>query len=318
MSLSLEDVVLSAQCVLACSHVMPDGDAIGSLLGMGWALDRLGKAYTLACPDAVPPNLRFLEGWETITQKPGLTYDLVVALDSSDLDRLDCLCEEIERIAAPIVVIDHHVTNARFGEINWVDPEAVATTEMLVPLFRRLGLQLDESVATYLLTGIVTDTQGFRTSNTSQRTMEIVAELLRAGASLARISDRTLNRRSWSALQLWAAVLPGVQREADVVWAEIPMAVRRTSEYADRDDADLVELLATIEGTRVAAIFNEREDGSVKVSLRSRPETDVSEVAQQLGGGGHAQAAGVTVQGPLGAARRRVLARLSKMLSEAG
>ncbi|MEA3346419.1 MAG: bifunctional oligoribonuclease/PAP phosphatase NrnA [Chloroflexota bacterium] len=301
--------IREASCVLVCSHLRPDGDAIGSLLAMGWALEQLGKAHTLACPHPVPSQFHFLPGWEQITQKlePGCEYDLVIALDSGDMDRFAGLRDEIESLEVPILVIDHHVTNAHFGMINWVKPEAVATAEILFSLLPRLGLQLDETVATYLLTGIVTDTQGFRTSNTSPRTMEIVRDLLRAGASLAAISDQTLNRRSLSALRLWAAVLPSVECRDHLVWGEIPLSVRRASGYAGGDDADLVQFLATVDEAEVAAIFYELEDGRVRLSLRSRPGTDVSKAAQQLGGGGHAQAAGATLEGPLKAARRRVL-----------
>jgi phosphoesterase RecJ-like protein len=310
-----ENFILEASCVLACSHFRPDGDAIGSLLAMGWALDQLGKAHTLACPHPTPPNFRFLPGWERITLEltPSCDYDLVIALDASSLDRFEHLREQIERLEAPLLVIDHHVTNTGFGTVNWVEPDASATAEVLFSLLQRLGLQLDEAVATYLLTGIVTDTQGFRTHNTSPRTMEIVVELLKAGAPLSMISDQ-VNRHSLSALRLWAAVLPDVQYRDHIVWGEIPLSVRQASGYAGGDDAELVEFLATVEEAQVAAILYEHEDGTVKLSLRSRPGINVAEVAQQLGGGGHEQAAGATIQGPLECARRRVLALLEQRL----
>jgi len=320
MSERTESLILEARCVLSCTHCRPDGDAIGSLLAMGWALDQMKKAHTLACPSPVPASFRFLPGWERISQKLPSTrdYDLVIVLDTGSLSRLEGLREEIEAQEAPILVIDHHLTNTRFGSVNWVQPEVPATAQMLFALFQRLGLQLDESVASYILTGIVTDTHGFRTGNTSQQTMEIVGELLRIGASLATISDQALNRRSLSALRLWAAVLPSVRCEDHIVWGEIPLSVRRASNYPGGDDADLVELLATVEEAYVAAVFYERQDGLIKVSLRSRSGIDVSEVAQHLGGGGHAQAAGATVEGPLDSARKRVLALLEQKVVPAG
>jgi phosphoesterase RecJ-like protein len=311
MSPRADDLILDAKCVLACSHFRPDGDAIGSLLAMGWALDQLGKAHTLVCPHPTPPNFRFLPGWERITQDlaPGCDYDLVIALDVSSLERFEHLREPIERLSAPILVIDHHVTNGGFGTANLVEPDAAATTEVLFPLLQRLWLLLDETVATYLLTGIFTDTQGFRTSNTSLQTMEIVLELLRAGGALSLIGDQA-NRHPLSALRLWAAVLPHVQYQDHVVWGEIPLSTRQASGYSGGDDAELVEFLSTVEEAQVAAIFHEREDGTVKLSLRSRPGTDVSELAQRLGGGGHEQAAGATIEGPLESARQLVLALL--------
>jgi len=310
MNQRIKELIQQARRVLACSHSRPDGDAISSLLAMGWALERLGKDYTLVSPHPVPSTFRFLPGWEKISQKLAGSYDLVIALDSGSLDRFERLCERVKRIKAPLLVIDHHITNAYFGTVNWVEPEASATTEMLFFLFQELGLQLDERAATYLLTGIVTDTLGFRTSNVTPRTVEVLRELMKAGASLSWISDQAFNRRPLSALRLWAAVLPGVQHQDHIVWGEIPLAARKASGYPDGDDADLVELLATVEEAQVAVIFYEREDGKVKVSLRSRPGINVAEVAQQLGGGGHAQAAGAIVEGPLEAARQRVLALL--------
>jgi phosphoesterase RecJ-like protein len=283
---------------------------------VAWALDRLGKAYTLLSPNPVPDTFRFLPGWEQITQDlvAPCDHDLIIALDITGLDRLEHLTDQVEGLAVPILVVDHHVTNTHFGTVNWVEPEASATAEVLFHLFQRLGLQLDETSATYLLTGIVADTQGFRTANTSPRAMEIVGELLRAGASLSTISERALNRRSLSALRLWAAVLPTVQFEDSVVWAEIPLAVRQASGYTGGDDADLVEFLITVEEASAAAMMYELEDGAVKLSLRSRPGIDVAQIARQLGGGGHEQAAGATLEGPLAAARRRVLALLASCI----
>jgi phosphoesterase RecJ-like protein len=312
-----KDLILEARCVLACSHFRPDGDAISSLLATGWALDQLGKAYTLACPHPAPPNFHFLPGWEQITQdlSPGSDYDLVIALDTASPDRFGHLGEWIEHSKAPLLVVDHHTTNARFGTVNWVDPTAAATTEVLFSLLQQLGLPLDGTAATYLLTGIVTDTQGFRTRSTSMRTMETVLQLLKAGGPLSVISDLALNRRPLSALRLWAAVLPEVQCQDHIVWGEIPLSVRHASGYTGGDDAELVEFLATVEEAQAAAIFHEREDGTVKLSLRSRYGTNVAAVAQQLGGGGHEQAAGATLEGPLESARRRVLALLEQRLS---
>jgi len=311
-----EALIRGARRVLACSHLRPDGDAICSLLAVGWVLDQLGKAFTLACPHPVPSTFHFLPGWEQIVQelKAPCDYDLIIALDAGDLSRFEHLSRYIEQLEAPILVIDHHVTNTRFGMVNWVEPDASATAEILFFLIHRLGLQLDKRVATYLLTGIVTDTQGFRTSNTSPRTLEVVGELLKTGVSLATVSDRALNRRSLSALRLWGIVLPKVQFKDPIVWGEIPLSVRRTSGYTGGDDAELVEFLATVEEAQVAAILYELENGKVKLSLRSRPGINVAEIAQQLGGGGHEQAAGAIMEGPLDAARQRVLALLEERL----
>jgi phosphoesterase RecJ-like protein len=148
--------------------------------------------------------------------------------------------------------------------------------------------------------------------------MEVVLALVRAGAPLSTVSEWALNRRPLSALRLWASVLPDVQRQDHIVWGEIPLDVRRASGYGEGDDAELVEFLATVEEAQVAAILYEREDGTVKLSLRSRPGTDVAGVAKQLGGGGHEQAAGATLDGPLESARLRVLSLLDRRLGVDG
>ena len=160
----IADLVAPARRILLVTHVAPDGDAVGSLLGLGWLLRDQGKDLTLACEDPVPENTEWLPGSSGIVQRATGTYDLVISLDCSDQRRMGCVYTD-DMAVLPLINIDHHVTNTRFGTVNWVDPSSVATAQMILSLVDRLQWALNETVATCLLYGLVTDTQSFRTPN---------------------------------------------------------------------------------------------------------------------------------------------------------
>jgi phosphoesterase RecJ-like protein len=200
----LLDALQSARRPLLIAHIAPDGDAIGSLTAMGYMLYRLGKDPILACQDKAPNTFNFLPFYDKITQNiGGVNADLVIALDSSDPSRMGSIYDEAQLADLPLLVIDHHITNVFFGDINWVEPTCCSTDEMIFHLARALDEPLDETLATALLTGIVTDTRGFRTSNVTPAVMHITGELMDAGAPLTMITQRTLDTRSMSLIKLW-------------------------------------------------------------------------------------------------------------------
>ena len=312
MKKTIERFIRRARRVIVISHVAPDGDAIGSLLGLGRALRWLGKEYTLACADPVPKGFAYLPGSETIVQPPPSgwpkgKYDLVISLDCGDLKRLGAAYDE-SLAGLPIINIDHHVTNTHFGTVNWVDTEAASTAEMVLELVESLGIPLDADMALCLLHGIVTDTRGFRTPNTGPRTMRAALKLMEAGAKLAEITDRVFNRRPLSAICLWAKALNGVQLDGRIIWSQITRAMRRECAFSENGDAGLVSFLATADEADVAIVFAEKSDGRIEVGMRAVPGIDVSAVALDLGGGGHPQAAGCTLNGSLDEVREKVLA----------
>jgi phosphoesterase RecJ-like protein len=304
--------IRDARRVMVITHVSPDGDAIGSLLGLGWALRRLGKEHTLACADPVPKRFTYLPGSEAIVTGPGPVlsgsgeYDLVISLDCADLQRLGAAYDE-SLAGLPLVNIDHHVTNTHFGTVNWTDTGVASAGEMVLELVESLGVPLDADIALCLLNGIVTDTRGFRIPNTPLRTMRAALTLMEAGAQLPEVTDHVFNRRPFSDVCLWAKALGGLRLDGRIIWSQITRTMRQECAFSENGDAGLVNFLGTTDEADVAIVFIEKDDGRVKVEMRSVPGVDVSAVALNLGGGGHPQAAGCTLDSDLDEARERVL-----------
>ena len=298
--------------ILLLTHERPDGDALGSLLGMAWMLQAAGRRVSAVSRDGVPASYRFLPGSEMVSDKLPAAADACLLLDCSDANRIG---EFATPLPFPATVnIDHHVTNTLFAEINLVDAESSATAEVVCDLAEALGLAFSPQAATCLLTGVVSDTLGFRTSNVGLRTMATTRRLMEAGANLPAIVEASLFRRSFAATRYWAAGLARLQREDMLVWTTLSLADRSAAGYPGRDDADLINILSTIEGTAVAVMLVEQDVERTKVSWRARNGADVSALAARFGGGGHPAAAGATVQGALEDVQARVIAATREWL----
>jgi phosphoesterase RecJ-like protein len=280
---------------LILSHIRPDGDAIGSLLGLGLILKKAGKHPQLVLEDGLPAKYRFLSGSDLVFSKIKGEYDLVITLDCSDQDRLGDLGKHL----AIDINIDHHITNEKFAVINLVTPEVPATAEILAEYIENWGYELDEASASAFLMGILTDTIGFRTSNVRPQTLRQAARLMETGANLAEIYMHSLVSQSFPASILWGKALSRLVRENGLVWTVITLQDRQEAGYSGRDDADLTNVLSSIEGSDIAILFNEQNGGKVKVSWRSNPPYDVSRIAQHFGGGGHPPASGAEMEGGL-------------------
>ncbi|MCB0063751.1 MAG: DHH family phosphoesterase [Caldilineaceae bacterium] len=314
---SVLQLIHQAQTILCVSHVSPDGDAYGSLLGMGWMLRHLGKAPVLAMHDETPDAFHFLPGIDNVIAPAAVTadYDLIICLDASSVDRMGSVYRPTDHAAIPLLVIDHHFTNTRFGRVNWVDPSCAATCQMLVQLADALAIPLTGAVAACLLTGIVTDTLCFRTSNTNAAVLEAAMRLVQSGVNLADIVAHTLNRREYNIFRLWGAVLSTVQLEEGVIWATISLAQKAAAGNLE-DDGALSSMLVTAVEADISATFTEKIDDSgalaVECSFRAKPGFDVGTLAFALGGGGHPPAAGCTLVGTLDEVTARVVAELKK------
>ncbi len=297
--------------VLATSHVKPDGDAIGSLLALGAMLQRLGKEVTLSLADPVPDIYKSLPGADAIVgpRQDATAFDTVVSLDCSSLDRLGHAFNPAFA-ELPLLVIDHHVTNERFGSVNWVAPDCAATCQMLLQLVDALEFPLDRATAQCLLTGLVTDTLCFRTNNTTAAVLEAGVRLLQEGANLTEITENILDQRSFAVVRLWGEVLDAATLEQGVIWVTISLAQFEACGTMG-DDGSLSSLLIRTDGADISATFAEKlgESGApaVECSFRARRGFDISGVAQQLGGGGHPAAGGCTVAGTLAEATARVI-----------
>ena len=314
----IEDVVNAIHKhnqILCISHINPDGDAYGSLLGMGWLLRQLGKRVTLSMHDRTPREFAHMPGIGNVISPHAVAddYGLIICLDASSMDRMGAVYREDVHRRIPLVVIDHHITNTHFGNINWVAPECAATCQMLVTLAAALDAPLTPQLSECLLTGLVTDTLGFRTSNTTPAVLEAAIQLMHGGADLAAITQRMLSRHPFNTFRLWGLVLPTVQLAEGVVWATISRAqVEQVGKPGD--DGQLSSMLITVEEADMSATFTEKMDEAgnltVECSFRARRGFNVGALALELGGGGHPAASGCTMRGKLPDVAERVVAQL--------
>ncbi|MCC6805157.1 MAG: bifunctional oligoribonuclease/PAP phosphatase NrnA [Anaerolineae bacterium] len=303
------EAVDTAKSILMVTHFKPDGDAIGSLLGAANALRERGCAVTtLAVDEGVPSFLRFLPGSDAV--EPALSrgeWELMISLDCSDEERSGAAGVYGRAHSQRVVNVDHHPTNTKFGQLYLFEPDAVSTTQVVQEWLEHMNQPLSRSSAVPLLTGLVTDTLGFRTSNVTPDTLGYAQELMQAGASLTEITQRTLGSTPYQNIVLWKFVLPSVELDNGVISAVVTQEDARKARLADITDGGMVEYLVTANEAMISVVFKELADGRIEVGFRSKPGYDVASVALSLGGGGHRQASGATIPGPLAAARTRVM-----------
>jgi phosphoesterase RecJ-like protein len=302
----------SAQNILIVSHVRPDGDAIGSMLGLGLALQAAGKTVQMVLNDGLPASFRHLPGSNQVQKQPKEGVDLFITVDCADFRRTG---KQFEAFRQPHINIDHHITNERFGEINLIEPEAVATAAILTDHLPRWGLEISRDVAANLATGIVTDTLGFRTANTTPASLRQMALLMETGIDMPELYNRSLVRRSYAAAKYWGAGLSSLTTLDGIVYGTLRLTDRKHAGYGGNDDADLINIVSAIEDHAVGMIFVEQHD-SVKISWRAlQPGIDVSKIAKSFGGGGHQAAAGADIPGKMEAIQPRVLDATREMLN---
>jgi len=263
--------------IVTITHTAPDADAIGGLLGLTLALRSIGANVTPACSDEVSARFAVMPGYGDIVQTIAAPPDVLIALDCADRERMGNIAAADDWQAVPLVNIDHHVTNTQFGQVNWVDTGAAATSELVLHLIDHMGIALTPDIAINLLHGIV----------------------------------------PFALLCLWAKALEAMQiapaigpDHARVIWTQVGKEARRACGQADWSNVGLSSFLVSAEEADVSAVIVEKDNGEIDVSLRAKRGFDVSGAAQALGGGGHPLASGTTMAGPLNAAVERVVSTL--------
>ena len=303
---------------LVLTHVSPDGDALGSLLGLTLGLEALGMTCFPVCADPVPAFYRFLPGAERIRAAlPAQPPLLAVTVDADGLDRVGKFAAELER-ACTIIDIDHHATEKAFGNLHWVDPRAAATGEMIYRLLKEMAVPLSPEIATCLYTAIITDTGRFCYGNTTARVLRIAASLVRAGANPPLIYREVYESKSFSGSRLLGLALGRMQSTAEgrVTFSSLTRDDFRAAGSTADETEGIIDHLRAVREAWAAALFVEVPEGAIRVSMRSRGAMNVAAVAMRFGGGGHVNAAGCTTPGPLAAAQERVLSALSEALPE--
>jgi phosphoesterase RecJ-like protein len=319
-SLSYEqimDAIHQSSRIAITSHVVPDGDNIGSSLAMCLALKKLNKQAEFILDDHIPQAYRFLKGAGEVQRcasPKALEFDLVIALDCGDMERLGAVKQLAEKTR--LINIDHHVSNTRFGEINLVEAEASATAELAYKLIKAMGIFIDKDIADCIYTGIVTDTGMFQYSNTTQETHAIAGELMISGVDPNDIYNKIYQNNPKEKVLLMKEALQSLEFFCDngAAFMGLSKAQMNAITPEDLDTEGIVNLGRDIAGVEVAAFFKEKEAGVIKVSLRSKKTVDVCAIAQGFGGGGHIRAAGCTIKGSLEEAKQRVLQAVEKEL----
>ena len=279
------------------THIKPDGDGVGSSLGLCWLLQSLGKSAEVIVRGDIPPSYRNLPGADTIRDVEQLDgdYDAIFVIECSDLER-----PGIKGLEDQFTVnIDHHATSAHFGTINWIDSTASAVGEMIYNLCKAIGGRVTREIAECVYMALVTDTGSFHFSNTTERTLKVASELIKAGAKPADISEAVYNNYPWSRIELMRQVLSTVKRDesGQVATLRQTLAMRQTAAAVDGDNNGFVNI--PLAAREVLAVVYMREVGAnqFRVSLRSKGDINVARVAERFGGGGHRNAAGLRVEG---------------------
>lgn len=300
-----------AHRIAVTSHVNPDADAIGALLGLTRGLQAMGKEVVPLLADPVPEYARFLAGSDAVVSHlPSCPVDVFICADAADIARIgDIHCQDLARFASiPILNIDHHRTNPLFGAVNYVDPAASSTSELSFRLLTELDAPIDPDTATALLFGIQGDTGSFRNGATTPGSLEVAARLVQLGADNQRIAFQLFECKRFVAARLWGRIVAAIEldRPRHIVFGFMSQEMLREEGATVDETEGVAEYLRGIEEASVVMLLKETEDGEMRVSMRSRPEVDVAAIATALGGGGHRQAAGCTLPGPVEAAKTRL------------
>ena len=300
--------------IVVVGHIRPDGDAVGSMLGLAHALRADGKKVECVLQDGVPDKYGFLPGAADVRTSVPSEYDYLIVVDSSDIMRTG---KVLSALPAPDLVIDHHNTHDDFGKLEYVKPEIEATALILADSLPRWGLTITMDAATCLLTGLLSDTIGFRTANTQPAALRAAAELMEIGADFHDVYLKTLSDKTLAEALYWGQGLSKIQQNGAILWSTLTLNDRIVSSYQGNDDADLINILSAIKGPLMTILFVEQE-GGVKISWRSVEGVDVSKLAREFGGGGHKAAAGADVEGNLHTIQENVIISSERYLKELG
>jgi phosphoesterase RecJ-like protein len=314
---SIRDLVTRGQRFLITAHVKPDGDSIGSQLALAGALRALGRNVRVVNRDAAPPPLQAfpgVSGIECLADVDG-RFDAVFVLECGDLARTGLTGLE----AFTLVNIDHHQGNTLYGALNWYDDTAAACGEMVFDVIGALGVPLTAEMATHLYVAILTDTGSFHHSSLSPRTFDICRQLLEAGVDPVAVARTVFDSNTVGRLRLFGLVMSTLDTDAKGRLATIRLDRETASSSGGHvDDTEgLINLPLTVPEIQAVVFFKEADRGTFRVSFRSKGAIDIGAVAAGFGGGGHRNAAGCTVAGPLDAARATILPLVDEAISRA-
>jgi len=281
------------------SHVRPDGDRLGSSLGLYWLLKALNKDVEVIMRDLAPHSYQQLPGAEAVRVTPTVdrAYDAVFVIECSDMDRPGLVDLEKQFV----VNIDHHSTTELFGTVNWIDSTASAVGEMIYNLCKATGVRVTKEIAECVYTALLTDTGSFHYSNTTERTFKIASELVRTGVKPAKTAEAIFGSYEWPKIELLSQVLSTARRDESghVAWMRQTLEMQQQTKASEEDADGFVNYPLAVSEVEATALFKESSPGVYRTSLRSKGDVNVAKIAEQFGGGGHRNAAGCTLKGDL-------------------
>ncbi len=313
------DGLKGGQKFVITTHLQPDGDAVGSALGLSLGLESAGKEVTLVAADPLPPRYAFLKRFRPWFKPDDVSgfYDAAIFVDCTDPERAGG-GKGISELARMVINIDHHVSNSGFGDVKYVDAKVSAVGEQVFYLLKELGVQVDPVVATCLYTAISTDTGSFRYENTGVETHRVVAELLELGADTRLVVEKVYEEKSLSALMLLGQSLCTLRTTAggQIAWMWVTRSMLEKCGAREDESDGIINYASSVEGVEIGILFREAAGGRIKVGLRSRKKVDVSELAMVLGGGGHPRAAGCWLEGEKREVEKKVLDLAEKLVDQ--
>ena len=311
------ELIESKRSFAITSHIRPDGDSLGSSLGLYWLLQALEKDVEVIMRDPVPHSYQQLPGAQRVRVTPGIDrkYDAVFVIECSDISRPGLKDLEKQVVAN----IDHHSTTALFGTINWIDSTASAVGEMIYNLCKATGVRVTKEMAECVYTALITDTGSFHYSNTTERTFKVASELVRTGVKPAKTAESVFSSYPWSRIPLLGDVLSSARRDPSgrVACMRQTLEMQKRSSASDEDTDGFVNYPLTVEEVEAVALLKESAPEVYRTSLRSKGDVNVARVAEMFGGGGHRNAAGCTLTGPWEDAERRIVSLLRDAVDRA-
>lgn len=311
----LAQLIREANTIALCGHVNPDGDTVGSCLALKLGLECLGKQVSVFCQDKVPGTLRMLPGVESIRQQNTELFDLLICVDVSDQSRMGD-CEDLLRQAKRTAQIDHHGTNPCYTQVNSVDADAPATALLIKQQLDVLGIALNRDMAMCLYAAISTDTGNFAFKCTNAEAFSVMSQLMDCGLPLDEMNRVLFRQREKPHVRLLARALSSMTFHANDSITTMTLTQRdfRDCEALPEHADAIVNYGIDIPGVKMALLARENEDGTIKIALRSVDPDRVDGIARQFGGGGHAQASGCTLDGPIEAAVEQVLQAMQEVV----
>ena len=298
------------------THIKPDGDGVGSSLGLCWLLRSLGKEAEVVINGEIPQAYRSLPGADEIRDVKYVNgrYDAVFVIECSDLDRPGI--QGLDKLTT--VNIDHHATSEHFGSINWIDSTASAVGEMIYNLCKAIGGRITKEIAECVYMALVTDTGSFHFPNTSDRTLKVASELIKAGAKPSKIGEAVYYNYPWSRIELMRQVLSTVKRDASgrVATMRQTLAMRAQAEAVDGDNNGFVNIPLAAREVLAVVYMREVAPGHYRASLRSKGDINVAKAAEKFGGGGHKNAAGLSIDGDWDEAESRLVAAINDAIDQ--